>query len=140
MYRTFSADKITPGMFLQAVVASQEEKGYILDLGFKDGAKGFLKFSAADNLSVGDLVQVTAKSASSKLVKCECVMTTCVTSTDSVVVNEHTLRPGFLVNAKVAKIYENGLDVTYLGGMLGSVFVDHIGRELATRFKVGEKI
>jgi len=44
-------------------------------------------------------------------------------------VNEHTLRPGFLVNAKVAKLFENGLELSFLGGMTGTVFVDHIGRD-----------
>jgi len=35
---------VTPGMLLQAFVESKEEKGYMLNLGFKDGAKGFLAF------------------------------------------------------------------------------------------------
>ena len=44
LYRSLSASKVTPGMFLQAVVESKEEKGYFLNLGFKDEAKGFVKF------------------------------------------------------------------------------------------------
>lgn len=50
------------------------------------------------------------------------------------------MKPGFLVNSKVAKIYENGVEITFLGGMTGTVFVDHIGRESVAKFKVGEKI
>lgn len=55
-------------------------------------------------------------------------------------VNEHTLKAGFLVNAKVAKIYENGVEISFLGGMTGTVFIDHLGRENPTKFKIGEKI
>jgi hypothetical protein len=51
-------------------VESIEEKGYILNLGFKDNSKGFLKFQET-KLETGDLIQVIVKSASSKLVKCE---------------------------------------------------------------------
>jgi hypothetical protein len=40
-------------MFLQATVESKEEKGYFLNLGFKDEAKGFLKFEATQALKIG---------------------------------------------------------------------------------------
>lgn len=63
-----------------------------------------------------------------------------VQSTESVLVTEHTLKAGFLVNAKIAKIYENGVEISFLGGMTGTIFVDHIGRESVTKFKVGEKV
>lgn len=55
-------------------------------------------------------------------------------------VTEHTLKAGFLVNAKIARMYENGVEISFLGGMTGTVFIDHIGREAVTKFKVGEKI
>lgn len=45
IYRNHTTSKITPGMLLQAIVESKEEKGYFLNIGFKDGAKGFLKFN-----------------------------------------------------------------------------------------------
>lgn len=85
-------------------------------------------------------MRVTVVSASSKLVKCQTNIMQAVQSTESVLVTEHTLKPGFLVNSKVAKIYENGVEITFLGGMTGTVFVDHIGRESVAKFKVGEKI
>jgi hypothetical protein len=44
IYKTISVSKVTPGMMLQAVVSSREEKGFFLDIGFKDGSKGFLKY------------------------------------------------------------------------------------------------
>ncbi len=68
------------------------------------------------------------------------IATTCVQSTESILVTEHTLKPGFLVNAKVAKSYENGIEITFLGGMRGTVFVDHTNRESINKFKVGEKL
>jgi hypothetical protein len=43
-------------MVLQAVVHSKEAKGYILDLGLKDGAAGFLKFSKNFDVETGDLI------------------------------------------------------------------------------------
>lgn len=140
IYRTLSAEKVTPGMLLQAVVESKEEKGYILNLGFKDGAKGFLAFQTDRDFGKGDLVYVNVKSASSKLVKCEINVMQPVQSTDTTVINEHSLRPGYLVSAKVAKIFENGIEISFLGGMKGTVFVDHIGKNAVTAFKVGEKV
>jgi len=57
-------------MFLQAIIESKEEKGYFLNLGFKDSAKGFLKYSGID-YSVGELIQVTVGSITNKLIKCD---------------------------------------------------------------------
>jgi len=57
-------------MVLQAVIESKEQKGYILDIGFKDGAKGFLKLDSTD-LKTGSLATVIVKSTTSKLIKCE---------------------------------------------------------------------
>ena len=54
---------------LQCQVESKEAKGYILNLGFKDNCKGFLKTS--DELKKGQIVNVTVKSSQSKVVKCE---------------------------------------------------------------------
>jgi hypothetical protein len=82
MYLQLSAQKVTPGMFLQAVVESKEEKGYFLQLGFKDQARGFLKFpEGKDRLDVGQLVQVTVVQSTSKLVKCQLASGQCVQST-----------------------------------------------------------
>lgn len=53
IYRSLQVSKVTPGMFLQATVESKEEKGYFLNLGFKDEAKGFLKFDATLALKIG---------------------------------------------------------------------------------------
>ncbi len=39
--------KVTKNMLIQGRVKSKEEKGYLVDLGFKDKSQGFLKFSDA---------------------------------------------------------------------------------------------
>lgn len=50
------------------------------------------------------------------------------------------MKPGFSVSAKVTKVFENGLEVSFLGGMTGTIFVDHINKESVSSYKVGEKI
>lgn len=40
-------------MLLQGVVESEETKGFMVNLGLKDGAKGFVKKDAAGALEVG---------------------------------------------------------------------------------------
>jgi hypothetical protein len=55
--RGFDASKVTQGMVLQGTVESKELKGYIINLGFKDSAKGFVKFEdAPEKLKSGSLV------------------------------------------------------------------------------------
>ena len=73
-----ATDTVTKSMVLQARVESKEAKGYILDLGFRDQAKGFLKFSdeaSAKALKAGHIVHVLVKSVmkGSKVVKCELI-------------------------------------------------------------------
>lgn len=140
IYKTLQVSKVTPGMMLQAIVASKEEKGYFLNLGFKDDAKGFLKYDSETKAEVGDLLQVVVVSATSKLVKCSADLSQVVQSTSDVIVNEHTMRPGYLVNAKIAKIFENGVKVTYLSGNQGTIFVDHTAKAALSQFKVGQKV
>jgi len=55
-------------------------------------------------------------------------------------VTPHTLKPGFAVSAKVQKLYENGLEVTFLGGMTGTIFADHLSKSNASKYKLGEKV
>lgn len=63
MYRSFTSDKVTTGMFFQGMVESCEEKGYFINLGFKDNSKGFLKYKAEESetsseFEKGDLILV----------------------------------------------------------------------------------
>jgi len=55
-------------------------------------------------------------------------------------ISEQTLKAGYLVNAKVSKLFENGVGLSFLGGMTGTVFVDHLARESPHKFKVGERL
>ena len=55
-------------------------------------------------------------------------------------VTQHTLKPGYLVSAKVVKLYENGLELSFLGGMRGTVFIDHLNKERINKYKTGEKL
>jgi len=74
--KTQNVDVVTKNMVLQVTIESKEAKGYILNLGFKDHTKGFMKFSDKANeksLKNGQIVNVIVKSviASSKVIKCE---------------------------------------------------------------------
>ena len=37
-------------------------------------------------------------------------------------------------------MYENGVSVSFLGGMQGTIFVDHLNKEAPTKYKVGERL
>lgn len=62
-------------MVLTATVETKEAKGFILNLGFRDQTKGFLKFSGESNdrLLKAGTITVLVKSVinASKIVKCE---------------------------------------------------------------------
>ena len=68
-------DTITKGMVFTATVESKEAKGFILNLGFRDQTKGFMKFSPEANerlLKAGSItVLVKSVITASKIVKCE---------------------------------------------------------------------
>lgn len=52
----------------------------------------------------------------------------------------HNLKPGFMVNTKVSKVLENGIELGFLGGFKGTVFIDHLDKNDPSKYKVGEKI
>jgi len=52
----------------------------------------------------------------------------------------HNIKPGFLVSSKVSKVFENGIELSFLGGFNGSVFVDHLDRPDPVKYKIGEKL
>ena len=141
-------------MVLQGVVESKETKGYMIDLGIKDKTKAFVKFEKGTDVSeekeVGDLVHVIVKSKTSKVIRCSLLALNKQDTdnaehlqqvkTDLAQVTPHTLKPGFLVSAKVQKLYSNGVEVTFLGGMTGTIFADHLAKSNASKYKMGEKI
>ena len=148
---SLSGTTVTENMFLQAEVQSREAKGYILDLGFKDGASGFLKFpdgiSEQDKHEVGERVHVIVQSSTSKkVIKCEYASAQNVAESLVKTKNQqdsdgkvtiHTLKPGFLVEGKVTKLFDNGLEMSFLAGLTGTVFTDHLKRK--HKYKVNEK-
>ena len=54
-------------------------------------------------------------------------------------VTPHTLKPGYLVSAKVQKLFSNGVEVSFLGGITGTIFADHLAKSV-TKYKMGEKL
>ena len=113
--RGLTAETITTGMILQGAIESKETKGYMIDLGIKDKAKAFVKFdkkaSNSDEKDVGDLVHVIVQGKTSKVIKCSFVNLDKSdeddseklqqVKTDLAQVTPHTLKPGFLVSAKI---------------------------------------
>lgn len=87
-------------------------------------------------------MQVVVKSQTSKLVKCEMVSQaiSALVQNSAEGLTLHTVKPGFLISGKVAKIFENGLELTYLGGMTGTIFVDHLDKDSIAKYKIGEKV
>ena len=146
--RGLSKESVTIGMFLQGFVKSVESKGYMLNLGFKDQCTGFVKFAENDKkgtkYAVGALMQVFVESKTSKVLKCVPVDATSAQSsvqTSLSAVSLHTLKPGFLVKGKVSKLFDNGFMMTFLGGLQGTVFIDHVNRQSSLKgLKVASKV
>jgi ribosomal protein S1 len=44
-----------------------------------------------------------------------------------------------LVSGKISKIYENGVEINFLGGILGTCFIDHLQEDI-TDYKLGKKV
>jgi len=44
-----------------------------------------------------------------------------------------------MVSAKISKIYENGVEITYLGGLTATCFVDHLPQAVSN-YKIGQKM
>lgn len=145
--KALTAETITPNMFLQGEIAAKEAKGFLVNFGLKDKAQGFISFAENESiaeLQVGQLVQVIVKKvmASSKIIKCE-ILNSQNNQLNVIQKEDFTLynvKPGFLVSAKVSKLLENGLEVSFLGGITGTIFIDHIEKESISSYKVGEKI
>ena len=37
-------------------------------------------------------------------------------------------------------MFENGIEVTFLGGMTGTIFADHLAKSQVNKYKIGEKV
>ena len=151
--KSLSAKSVTKNMILQATVEAKEEKGYICDIGFKDGCKAFLKEEKSGKLKVGQMVNVVVKSVmnAAKIIKCDLFdkdvdvedapTMRCSNETGQPLTLAH-IKPGFLVSARVQRVYENGLELSYAGGLVGNVFADHIENDAhaPSHYKVGAKL
>ena len=49
------------------------------------------------------------------------------------------MKPGFLVSGKISKVFENGVEINFLGGIIGTCFIDHLQEDI-TEYKIGKKI
>lgn len=50
------------------------------------------------------------------------------------------IKPGFLVSCRVSKIFENGAELSFLGGMTGTCFADHMPEGLSIGSKVTARV
>ena len=57
---------VTKGMVIQGLVESKESKGFLIDLGFKDQAKGFVKLSDGESLKTGQAISIIVRSVMKK--------------------------------------------------------------------------
>lgn len=92
----------------------------MINLGLKDKSQGFLSIDQnTEHLQIGQLVQVIVKNVmgSSKIIKVEMVNKEStqrpLNSKDLTIQN---VKPGYLVNAKVSRVLENGIELSFLGG------------------------
>jgi ribosomal protein S1 len=79
--------------------------------------------------------------ASSKIIKCELATKEAAYKypLNSKELTIHNVKPGFLVNSKVSRTLENGIELSFLGGFNGTVFVDHLDKGDPNKYKIGEK-
>jgi ribosomal protein S1 len=149
-----SISQITKNMVLMGVVETKEAKGYIINFGMRDQSSGFLKLSdiQSETITIGQKVHALVKTVAeaSKVIRCELLSkannSECVQQPkqesnleDEFKLTAMHLKPGFLVSSKVSKIYENGIEITFLGGMTGTVFQDHVDPSI-TELKIGTKL
>ncbi|MEW5309979.1 MAG: hypothetical protein WDW38_001817 [Sanguina aurantia] len=127
-----SADMLHVGLGLPAVVKSVEDHGYILGFGIK-GVRGFLKrkehervFGEGAPLLTGALVEVAVTSVADRtniVVTSDTTAVAAAMSTEWAGQSLSALQPGALVNARVRKVLNDGLMVSFLTFFHGTV--DH---------------
>jgi transcriptional accessory protein Tex/SPT6 len=145
--KSLNVDVLLPKMVLQGVVKQKEAKGYFVELGLKDKTQAFA--SASEGVEEGDLVfvKVTSVNAASKIVKCSILsqqgMALQVEEQDAIAYSKelafNSIKPGFLVNCKVLRILDNGIKVSFLSGIEGTIFIDHL-TQAAKAYKIGDKV
>ena len=121
---------------------SKEAKGFILNFGLKDKTQGFLPIEqSTEHLLIGQTVTTLVKQvmSSSKIIKVEIASKIEGKPLVSKELTIHNIKPGFLVAAKVSRVMENGIELNFLGGFTGTVFVDHLDKD-PSKYKHGDKL
>lgn len=142
--KSLTAENIVPNMVLQGEIVSKEAKGFILNFGLKDKTQGFLPIDpSTEHVQIGQTLAIVVKQVmtSSKIIKVELAssLKAEAKSLASKDLTIHNIKPGFLVAAKVSRIMDNGIELNFLGGFSGTVFVDHLENE-PNKYKLGDKL
>lgn len=127
-------------MVLQGTVLEKEAKGYLIDLHTGDRTQGFLK-TEGEVLKKGERILV---SILEKMKKSRTVVKLGKFNPESTLSYSQTtafeaVKPGFRVEAKVSKIVDNGIHVTFCNGVEGVIFEDHCNKGLK-QYKKTEKL
>ncbi|TPX58764.1 hypothetical protein SpCBS45565_g07918 [Spizellomyces sp. 'palustris'] len=155
-----STGDLVEGFMLPATIMSEEDHGYILSFGI-EGISGFLLRKNANTyisernggrpLKVGQLVYGGVL----KIDDTRRVVSVTLDSaglTKSVIPASHaagfdTLKAGALVNAKIKAVLDNGLLLTFLGVLEGTINLAHAGlvvrnpeEDLDAHYKAGQKV
>jgi exosome complex RNA-binding protein Csl4 len=149
IFNTFlTSERLQKGMQLQGIVESKEGKGYIIDLCLKDKSKAFLNFKEyqGPELEEGQQISVILKGKVSKSQKItKCIHQSIVENNEAWAIeydaelNFECIKPGFLVEARIDSIVENGLNVTFGKGVHGVIFIDHLQDDI-TKYKKKRKV
>lgn len=143
-----TADKLVKGMQLQGSVESKEGKGYVINLHTKDESKAFLNFKdyKGPELHEEDIVEIILKGAMSKSQKIiKCIHPSAIENIEDWAIDTaaeiyyECVKPGFLVQARIESIVENGLNVSFGKGINGVIFIDHLKQDLS-KYKKKKKI
>ncbi|KAJ3136886.1 rRNA biogenesis protein rrp5 [Geranomyces variabilis] len=146
-----SASELIEGLMIAASVRSEEDHGYVVSFGIESVSGFLLKKNAGGPLQVGQVVF----GGISKMDSARRVATVTLDSTvlaKAVVPPTHAigfdaLKAGALVNTKVKTVLDDGLLVTLLGILEGTVNLFSVGvkisdpsTDLAAAFKTGQKL
>ncbi|KAJ7071209.1 hypothetical protein C8F01DRAFT_1109545 [Mycena amicta] len=131
------------GFTLSAAVQSEEDHGYILNLGVPD-ISGFLPFKdAPSKLVVGQLVGATVISTSKNGRTCNVGVdgNTFANSYLSDVTNASSVLPGMLIQGLITAVNANGLNLQLLGFFDGTVDHAHLDPNATEKtYKLGKKV
>ncbi|KAI8806617.1 hypothetical protein BJ742DRAFT_679848, partial [Cladochytrium replicatum] len=123
--RHLEAKDLVEGMALLGSVQSQEDHGYVIDLGIA-GMNGFLSNDGAseyiERVNKGKTVSPHLCNLHHRLI--------CTQVPPSHVLTFETLKPGQLVQAKIDSHLSNGLLLSFLGFFKGTVDLFHLDRTI----------